>query len=291
MAASLDLDLIRAFIAVASEKSFSRAAEKLLRGQSAVSLQIKRLEETLGRRLMDRTPRTVTLTPQGEAFLEDARRLIALNDAALARLSEPEVAGAVRLGTPEDFATSHLPRVLSRFADAYPAVALEVTCDLTLNLAMAFREQTLDMVLLKREPQSAGAGIRVWREHLVWVTARPASSYESLSGSGAPLPLVASPPPCVYRKRAVASLDRAGLSWRMAYSCASLAGMLAAVRAGLGIAVLPREMVPGDLTVIDGSPLPVLQDAEIALLAARRLSLPARKLHEHIVRSLEQLAR
>ncbi len=285
MQANLDLDLVRAFLAVAAERSFSRAAERLLRGQSAVSLQIKRLESALGRRLLERTPRAVALTPQGEAFLDDARRLIELNDAALGRLAEPDVAGTVRLGTPEDFATAHLPRVLARFAEAYPAVALEVTCDLTLHLARGFREDAFDIVLLKREPQSAGAGIRVWREHLVWV-----SGHGSLASAAGPLPLVASPPPCVYRKRAVAALGKAGRPWRMAYSCASLAGALAAVRAGLGIAVLPREMVPSDLVVIDGPPLPPLRDAEIALLAARRLSLPARKLHEHIVRSLEQMA-
>ena len=285
MQTNLDLDLVRAFLAVAAERSFSRAAERLLRGQSAVSLQIKRLEAQLGRRLLERTPRAVGLTPQGEAFLEDARRLIALNDAALVRLTEPNVSGTVRLGTPEDFATSHLPRVLARFAEAYPAIALEVTCDLTLNLARAFRQAAFDIVLLKREPQSVGAGIRVWREHLVWVSAQ-----DWRAAAEGPLPLVASPAPCVYRKRAVTALDKAGRAWRMAYCCASLAGALAAVRAGLGIAVLPREMVPGDLLVIDGPPLPPLRDAEIALLAARRLSLPARKLHEHIVRSLEQMA-
>lgn len=283
MQSNLDLDLVRAFLAVAEEKSFSRAAERLLRGQSAISLQIKRLEAALGRRLLDRTPRAVSLNAAGNAFLQDARQLIALNDAAVARLSEPALSGTVRLGTPEDFATSHLPRVLARFAETYPAVTLEVTCDLTLNLTRGFREGAFDVVLLKREPASAGPGIRVWREHLVWVAANT-----SLVNSEGALPLVASPPPCVYRKRAVAALTRAGRRWRMAYSCASLAGSLAAVRAGLGVAVLPREMVPSDLMVIDGPPLPALPDAEIALVSARRLSLPARKLHEHIVRSLEQ---
>jgi len=283
MQSNLDLDLVRAFLAIAEEKSFSRAAERLLRGQSAISLQIKRLETALGRRLIDRTPRAVSLNAAGAAFLDDARQLIALNDAAVARLSEPQLSGTVRLGTPEDFATSHLPRVLARFAEAYPAVALEVTCDLTLNLARGFREGGFDVVLLKREPASAGPGIRVWREHLVWV----AASMSLLDRDGG-LPLVASPPPCVYRKRAVAALTRAGRRWRMAYSCASLAGSLAAVRAGLGVAVLPREMVPPGLAVIDGPPLPALPDAEIALVSGRRLSLPARKLHEHIVRSLEQ---
>mgnify|MGYP003592874025 FL=1 len=284
MQTNLDLDLLRAFLAVAEDLSFSRAAERLLRSQSAVSLQIKRLETALGRRLLDRTPRTVALTPQGAAFVADARRLIELNDEAIARLAGPVVAGSVRLGTPEDFATSHLPRVLARFAEAYPAVALEVTCDLTLNLARAFRAGAYDMVLLKREPSAAASGLRVWREPLVWA-AGPRRWEEEKTA----LPLVLSPAPCVYRKRAIAALDRAGRRWRIAYSCAALAGSQAAVRAGLGVTVLPRDMVPAGLRIVDGGPLPPLDDTEIALLSARRLGVPARMLRDHIARSLEQV--
>ena len=191
------------------------------------------------------------------------------------------MSGVVRLGTPEDFATRHLPDVLARFAQAYPSVALEVTCDLTLHLVDRFRRGDFDLVLVKQEPSVKGKGIRVWREPLVWV-----SGSRDFREHDGPVPLVVSPQPCVYRKRAITALDKAGMAWRISYTCSALSGTLAAVRAGLGLAVLPKDMVPGDLQVPDSTRLPDLKDTEIALLQTRKLSLPALRLKEHIVRSL-----
>lgn len=282
---NLDIDLLRAFVGVADTGSFTRAAEALLRRQSTLSLQIKRLEDGMGRRLLDRSARRVHLTPEGEALLDHARQMLELNDRMVARLDEPILAGTVRLGTPEDFATTHLPQVLARFAQAYPAVQLEVTCDLTLTLLGHFRQGKFDLVLVKREPERSGRGVRVWREPLVWVAAPRLALAES-----GPLPLVLSPPPCVYRKRATDSLNRIHRRWRVAYSCASLAGQHAAVKAGLGITVLPKDMVPAGLAAIERrSLLPDLHDTEIALLASRTLTAPAGRLHDHIVRSLEEI--
>jgi DNA-binding transcriptional LysR family regulator len=278
---NLDIDLLRTFVVVATERNFTRAAERLMRQQSTVSLQIKRLEDALGQRLLERTPRSVELTPEGEAFLAYAQKILDLNDEVVSLAHEPQMQGVVRLGTPEDFATQHLPDILSRFVQAYPSVALEVTCDLTLNLAQGFRSGQFDIVLLKRERSAVSGGVRVWREPLVWV----AGQHDYVHGSG-PLPLVVSPEPCVYRKRAIESLERSRRPWRIAYTCGSLAGSIAAVRAGLGIAVLPKEMVPDGLHVIDGDPLPDLKDTEIALLAGPSLRAPVAKLRDHIVRCL-----
>lgn len=281
---NLDIDLLRAFVSVADLGSFTRAAEALLRRQSTLSLQVKRLEDGLGRRLLDRSARRVRLTPAGEALLGEARHMLELNDRLLATLDQPVLEGRVRLGTPEDFATTHLPQVLARFAETYPAVQLEVTCDLTLTLLGRFRHGDFDLVLVKREPERSDRGVRVWREPLVWV-----ASERLAIERDRPLPLVVSPPPCVYRKRAVDALDRSKRRWRVAYSCASLAGQHAAVRAGLGVTVLPKDMVPPGLVAVERrSLLPDLHDTEIALLARRGLSAPASRLHDHIVRSLER---
>lgn len=282
---NLDLDLVRAFVTIAEVGSFSRAGERLLRNQSTISLQIKRLEETLGQRLMERNAKSVRLTPQGETFLADAIRLIALNDEVVARVNAEHVAGHVRLGTPEDFASQHLPQVLARFADSHPDVTLEVTCDLTLNLIESFRAGRFDLILVKREPgaPTLGSGMRVWREPLVWVCGS-----RELPAEGVALPLVVSPDPCVYRKRAVEALERARRPWRIAYTCGSLAGSQAAVRAGLGVTVLPKEMAPAGLRIVDGDPLPSLSDTEIALVGADPLSAPAALLRDHIARSLEK---
>jgi DNA-binding transcriptional LysR family regulator len=280
---NLDLDCLRTFAAIAETRSFTRGGERVYRNQSTVSLQIKRLEEAVGAKLLDRSTRTVRLTPQGEATLTYAKRMLALNDELLARVVEPSLEGVVRLGSPEDFATTHLPEALARFANAFPQVQLEVICDLTLNLQHRFEAGELDIVLFKREPGPVTAeGLRVWQEPLVWVGERHHAPLDV-----GRVPLVLAPPPCVYRKRAVAALEAQGRGWRQIYACASLAGIHAAVRAGLGVTVLPRGMAPPDLAVLDDMGLPDLPDTEIALLQRDQLSRPAARLAEHLVRSLE----
>lgn len=283
---NLDVDLLRAFAAIAAEQNISRAAERLLRNQSTMSLQLKRLEELVGQRLFERTPRRVSLTHDGEVLLGYANRMLALNDEVMDRINEPRLEGAVRLGVPEDFATTHMPAILGAFARTHPLVTLEVTCDLTLNLMAQFRQGGFDIVLVKREPAARVTGVRVWREPLVWVGAE---GY-SLPDSG-PAPLVLSPEPCVYRKRAIDSLRRAKLKWRVAYTCGSLAGTLAAVKAGLGVSVLPKDMVPRDLHIMGTGGLPELRDTEIALITASNLARPSLRLREHIIASLEKPAR
>lgn len=278
---NLDIDALRSFVAIADTGSFTRGSVQVYRNQSTVSLQIKRLEQAVGATLFDRTTRRVRLTPQGEAALAHARDILALNDDLLARVAAPELAGIVRLGAPEDFATTHLPHALARFAKAFPQVQLDVTCDLTMNLIQRFDSGAFDIVLVKREPGALTEGTRVWREGLVWVGASARLAREER------LPLALAPPPCVYRKRAAATLDAEGRPWRQVYSCASLAGIHAAVRAGLGLTVLPRGMTPPDLQILDQGELPPLPDTEIAMMQKEAISAPAARLAEHIVKSLE----
>jgi DNA-binding transcriptional LysR family regulator len=282
---NIDIDLLRTFVTIVETGSFTRAAEHLLRTQSTVSLQIKRLEEQVRCLVFERNARIVRLTPDGEILLGYARQMLRTNDELLARLIEPEIDGVVRLGTPEDFATTHLPVVLSRFARANPHVALEVTCDLTLNLLAQFEAGGFDVVLVKREPTAAPDGRSVWREPLVW-----AGSDISLLERSGPLPLIASPAPCVYRKRATQALDTIGRSWRIAYTSPSLAGAQAAVLAGLGIAAIPKAMVrPGMQILGPALGLPDLADTEIALLVSpAAASRAAQRLADHIVAALER---
>lgn len=283
--ANLDLDLVRSFVTIAEVQNFTRAGERLGRSQSAISLQVRRLEDQVGQRLLSRDPRHVTLTAEGEAFLPQARRLLRLNDEIVAGLRGGEVEGEVRLGAPEDFATAHLPEILGEFARANPKVTLAVTCDLTLNLLDQLRAGALDLALVKREPLGPDVGVRVWREPLVWVGAD-----ESLAEGAGPLPLVVAPSPCVYRKRAITALERAGRAWRCAYTSPSLAGQQAALRAGLGLTVLPREMAPPDLARLGPAQgLPELPDTEIALLRAATAVPPAaERLAAFVLSSLDR---
>lgn len=283
--ANLDLDLVRSFVAIAEVKSFTRAGERLGRSQSAVSLQMRRLEDLIGRRLFSRDPRHVVLTADGEIFLPQARRLLRLNDEILSELTGGDVAGEVRLGAPEDFATVHLPDILGEFARANPRATLAVTCDLTLNLLEQLRDGALDLALVKREPLGPDMGVRVWREPLVWVGADA-----SVAESEGPVPLVVAPSPCVYRKRAIGALERIGRPWRCAYTSPSLAGQQAALRAGLGVTVLPLEMAPSDLARLGPAQgLPDLPDTEIALMRApTAVPAAAEKLAAFILASLDK---
>ncbi|WP_181707906.1 LysR substrate-binding domain-containing protein [Chthonobacter rhizosphaerae] len=279
-----DLEVLRTFVAIIDTGSFTRAAGRVGLTQSSVSLQIRRLERGLGKALFSREGRTVHLTVEGELLADYARRMLRLGDEARERLRAEEVAGTVRLGTPEDFATVHLPDVLARFARAHPKVALEVNCDFTVHLLDGFAKGAYDLILFKREPQGRAEGLHVWEEILEWV-----ASPRLAEPAGGPLPLVLAPQPDVYRRRAIAALDAAGLGWRIAFTSPSLAGLQAAVEAGLGITVLPREMVPPSFRRIGAAfGLPELPPTEIVLRHAAPTPSPAAaRLGEHIVQSLE----
>ena len=278
----IDTLLLKSFVAIAETGSFSQAAEMVGRTQSAVSLQIKKLEESLGCTLFERSSRQVVLTEQGEIFLGYARRMIELHWEAYSRLNEPDVKGQINLGTPEDFATHYLPKILASFARQHPHVQLNVRCDLTLNLMTGFRKGEFDIVLVKRDPEKVKGGTKVWREPLIWAAAEHYKLKEDI-------PLVLSPQPCIYRARALAALDRMRKSWHIAYTSPSLAGTIAAVKAGLGITVLPATMVPQGLSPLKGAPkLPHLADSEIALMKKESLSQAGKVLATHIVSSLEQ---
>ena len=280
---NVDTLLLKSFIAIAENGNFTHAANSVGRTQSALSLQIKKLEDGLGCELFDRTSRKVALTEQGEIFFGYAKRIIQLQWEAFSRIKEPDVEGEIRLGTPEDFATHYLPDVLATFKLHHPRVQLNVRCDLTLNLVDDFDQGKYDLALIKRDPQHVKGGTKVWREPLIWVAA---DQYQPEK----PLALVLSPQPCIYRARALAALDRAKRTWRISYTSPSLAGTIAAVKAGLGITVLPSNMVPDGLHAVKTEmKLPGLVDAEIALLKREDLSSAALMLADHIIHSLEHI--
>jgi DNA-binding transcriptional LysR family regulator len=263
----LDTGLLRSFVTLAETGSFSRTGDLIGRSQSAVSGQLAKLEGLLGCRLIARTTRSVALTRDGERLLGPARAMIAQADAMRAQFPGPEVAGIVRLGAPEDFASAYLADILGLFAASHPLVELHVTCQLTLPLVAEFSAGQQDLIVVKQDPARPYPGARaIWAEDLVWVGARDAAPPDR-----APVPLVFSPAPCVYRARATQALDAAGVAWSGVFVSPSFAGAVAGVRAGLGVAVMPRAMVPQGLAVL-GEGWPALAAAEIALLGGVRQS-------------------
>lgn len=278
-----DFDLLRTFVAIVDNAGFTRAAERVGRTQSTVSLQIKKLEEGLGHALFERSGRDLRLTGEGEILLPYARQLLHLADEARSRLLEPDVEGVVRLGTPEDFGTFYLSGVLARFARAHPRVSLEVSCNFSFNLLESFSKGAFDLVLVKREPSGPTGGVAVWRDVLVWV-----GGQKLVLDPDKPIPLVLASAPDVFRKRALAGLQAAKRDWRIVFTSLSSEGLLAAVEAGLGIGVMSKDMVPDGLKVLgDDVGLPALPDTEIALYRAPgRLSRAAELLADDIAHTL-----
>jgi len=271
---NFDSITLQCFIAVSETGSFTRAAERVSRTQSAVSQQIARLEQLLGKPLLVRG-RSLALTPEGEIFLGYARRIFALQREAMDRFREPELQGEVRFGLPEDFASVFLADVLADFARIHPRILLNVECDLTLNLLEGFKQRRFDLVLVKvSQPEDFPNGHDVWSEPLEWV------GEAGLLEAGNPVPRVLSPQPCVYRAGAVEALEAAGRPWRLVFSSPSYAGMIAAVQAGMGVTVLPRNMIPRGCAAIPRADLPELSDTHVSLLKHNS--------HDPAVASLEQ---
>lgn len=256
----IDMIALQCFIAIAETGSVTKAALRIGRTQSAVSQQVAKLEKQLGKTLFVRS-KTFMLTHDGEIFLGYARQLVALQREAIDRFKEPELKGEVRFGMPEDFASVYLSDVLVDFSRLHPRVFVNIECDLTLNLFERFKRKEFDLVLVKMSrPEDFPNGVDVYSEKLEWV------SHKNIIEEQEQLPLVLAPQPCVYRARAIKALEDACIKWRLVFSSPSYAGTIAAVKAGLGVTVLPRTMIPKDLCIVNHPMLPPLDDTHICLL-------------------------
>lgn len=282
-----DLDnlLLKSFISIAESGTFSNAAHIVGRTQSAISLQIKKLEDNLECQLFDRSFRKVSLTPHGEIFLQYAKQIIQLQWEAYSKIREPDAQGEISLGVPEDFASHYLPGVLSTFHQHHPNIQLKVSCDLTLHLIDGFQKGSFDIILIKRDPKTTKQGIKVWREDLVWAASR---NYQHSKKS---LPLVLAPEPCIYRSRALSVLEKNKKNWHITYSSPSLSGRIAAVKEGLGITILPANMLPeGIQSLPKHFKMPTLKEAEIALMIKKEPSKTSQMLADYIIDQLEHIS-
>jgi DNA-binding transcriptional LysR family regulator len=264
----LDLDLLRSFVSVVDAGGFTRAGERVHRTQSTVSQQIKRLEEDIGRPLLIRNGKQVTPTEAGERLLSYARRLLSLAEEARDVLTRPGDEGVVRLGIPEDFAATQLAKLLASCTRTRPSLRLHVRSDQSLDLMRDLERGELDLALLKRDAGEKG-GIATWPERVHWVT----SKSHPIDLNTASLPLIGFPGRCLYRARAIHALESAGRGWHMAYTSSNLAGIQAAVAAGLGLSILSEMSIQSDhrvLTAKDG--FAPIDKTEVALLPAPNAS-------------------
>lgn len=272
---NLDMDVLRTFVAGFELGSFARAAERLGRSQSAVSTQLRKLEEQVGQPLVQKAGRGLALTPAGESMLGYAKRLLELNDEAVDRLRGTDLEGWARLGLAQDFAESWLPAVLKRFSRAYPRVRIEVQVGLGAQLVEKALKGELDAALVWGDGGGAPHAQRVAEVPIHWI-GQP--DWPGLAGLGRePVPFAAFAPPCTFRSAAVSALDGCGLPWRLVFTSPSLSGLWAAAEGGLGITARTAVGLPKTLSVLDpaATGLPPLPNAPLTLHQAEAELSPA----------------
>jgi len=263
----LEPELLRAFVAVVDGGGFTRAAQRLHRSQSTVSQQVKRLEERLETPLLKRDTRSIALTERGELLLGYARRLLALNEEAISALTETRLQGHLRLGSAQEIADGGLADMLGHFSRLHPGIKFEVLVDANLKLREAVERGELDLAVVFQEVgQPSGGGIDcdvLERLRRVWVAA---AEFDIIEGET--LPLVLPVAPCIFRNAVLSALDDRAQPWRIVLATPSLAGIRAAVRAGLGIGVRTERWLEPDLQIIEDA-MPPLPDVELAILTSR----------------------
>ena len=262
--ANLDMDVLRTLAVAMDLGGFSKAAERLGRSQSAVSLQMRRLEERVGRPLFRREGRGLALTDVGDVVLSYARQILDLNDQAVAAARGIAIGGSVRFGVPQDFGDSWLPGVLARFSRAHPSVLIEVRVDRANKLVERIAEGGLDLALMWGNPPVANT-VTVQRLPMVWIGLK---GYAVPRGDTVPLALFESP--CVFRQPGVEALERTHRPWRLAFTSPSLSGLWAAAAAGLGVTVRTPLGLPSPLAVLGkSSGLPKLPQIALSLYTAQ----------------------
>ena len=235
-AANLEIDLLRTFVAAADTGSFTAAGDLVARTQSAVSIQIKRLEEALDTRVFERTSRSLALTQAGATLLAYARRMLELNDESVRAVTAPPVAGEMRVGISEYFQPREITVMLARFSRLYPQAHLDVRIDLSRSLKKMLAQDELDLVIGRVETQERAAPF--WREPLQWACAADATF-----DSRQPLPLVVLPSGCVLREQALNLLNKKKRAWRIALTTSGMNGLLPALEAGLGVSIVPASLL------------------------------------------------
>ena len=283
MRPTLEIDLLRTFIAVADTGSFTRAGREVLRSQSAVSLQMKKLETVLGRALYRPDGRTIALTEDGRALVSHARRILRAHQDALSDFAEREAGGTVRLGTPDDYAGAFLPLLLSRFAAVYPHIRVDVRCEPSPALQKLLKDGALDLSILSSEAGNEEGPI-LRREPVVWITSRDSSPHKE-----DPVPLALFSPPCIFHDWAVKAMGRVGRRRRIAYTSSNLSALHAAIASGLAVGAMAKSSSLKDFRILrpdDG--FPSLPGVSITLAKSGRPGTDASKrLADHILRSFE----
>ncbi len=280
----LPTDLLRTFVVAASEESYTAAASIVHRTQSAISMQMKRLEELVDCSLFKRNGHSMKLTLEGQGLLQYAQRILNLHDQAIAYLTRPELSGRVRLGASSDYTENVLPLLLARFSSIYPHIQVDLSCEPEFRLRDSLKKGEIDL-LIQTTGERPLEGRIIHRERVVWV-----GSNRYLAHEQDPIPLAVYNEECVYRSWAINALTKMEMSYRIAYTSPSTSGILAAVRSGLAVAPVGISALSNDFRILDaGNGFPELPTAYVSLITSSQRPLPAvESLYEHVIKSFEE---
>jgi len=287
MTVLLDIDQLRTFITIAETGSFTKAADVVHKTQSAVSMQMKRLEERVGKPIFARDGRASRLTDEGDRLLDYARRIVKLNMEAVASLASAELSGRVRLGVPDDYADRYLPEIMARFSATHPNVELTVVCDPSTDLIDRIDTGDLDLAIITDCEMINRETEIIRREQLLWVgSSRHPVHLED------PVPLALGRQTCNWRQEAISMLQAAGRPFRILYTSSNSTAVSAAVLSGLAISVLPESgLRPGMRVLGPSDGFPTLAPCRIGLLRNRHEASPlADALAIHIVQGLDNIS-
>jgi DNA-binding transcriptional LysR family regulator len=285
MPSPLDLDQLQTFVAISDTGSFTRAADEVFKTQSAVSMQMRRLEEKIGRPLFEKEGRMNRLTDDGERLLAYARRMLRLNGEAVAAFDDSKLAGHLRIGMPDDYADRFLPEIMARFVRSNPRVELSVVCEPTVNLVEQVNRAAIDLALITHVPENGYSEI-VRREPLLWVTSANHAVHEEPV-----LPLAFGRPTCIWRHKAIEALAQVKREYRVLFTSWSATVISASILSGLAVSVLAEcSLRPGMRVLTDSEGFPKLPDVEIGLIRARGRQSPiVDAMAQHVIESLDNL--
>jgi len=281
---TLELELLRTFVAVADQASFGAAGQQLGRTQSSVTQHMQRLEQQVGVSLFHKQGRQKALTDAGRQLLRHARQMLALNDDILDRLRDNSLSGMLRIGSPHDIADTILPPILSHIARSAPNLRLEIDVGRSPFLMDDLHRGKVDMIISTRtDPTLEGFALRT---SPVWWICAAQYHHDPLQ----PLPLVLVDEPSIYRRIALEALEEHNIAWRQAYLASNLIGIKAAVRAGLGVTARSMEMVGPDMRVLGESDgLPRLPDVTYYLWVRRNAVNPLVQRAYELIRASQGL--
>lgn len=282
---NLNMDTLRTFVTGVRLGNFSKAAMRIGRSQSAISLQIRRLEQQVGVQLFSRDGRSLTLSEAGKTLYGYAERMIDLNDEAMETVAKKEVEGEIRLGIPPDLAETWLPHMLARFSRSHPGVSMEAHVDRNASLMEDISAKRLDVALVwDRGPAGAAAGEQVAELPIIWIAADGTTFSPSEK-----FPLVVMGEPCLFRAHGLTTLKNAGVDWRITFTSSSLAGLWAATSAGLGVAIRTPAALPAGLSAFTHPSLPELGTITLRVHMAEEPSRSVRHFTTILIETIREM--